>query len=126
MTQEDRNDRGDLDEGTADPAVDVTLGGYLAHHDRPPAFEGADGSPYTVSMEVEKTPNLAAPFSGYLVFPRWAETGVGIVGHLETPLLVHGRSEDDVLTELGALPLVEVNRLLAEAIESRRQRRDDA
>jgi len=31
-----------------------------------------------------------------------------------------------VLTELGALPLVEVNRLLAEAIESRRQRRDDA
>ena len=68
-------------------AADGTLGGYLSHHSRPPAFEGDDGHPYTVSVEVEKMPDLASPFSGSLVFPRWADTGAGIVGHLETPLL---------------------------------------
>ena len=61
----------------ADALADSTLGGYLAHHVRPPAFEGLDGHPYTVSPEVEKTPDLTAPFSGYLVFPRWADTGAG-------------------------------------------------
>ena len=40
---------------------DATLGGYLDTHDRPPAFEGADGHPYTVSLEVEQTPDLRAP-----------------------------------------------------------------
>ena len=67
---------------------DATLGGYFRRHDRPPAFEGPDGHPYTVSLETEKTGNLRAPYQGYLVFPRWAETGVGIVGHVETPTLV--------------------------------------
>ncbi len=96
--------------------ADGTLGGYLGHHNRPPAFEGTDGYPYTVSLEVEKTPNLQAPFSGYLVFPRWAETGAGIVGHLETPILLHGRTREDVVAGLGALTLLEVNDLLREAI----------
>jgi hypothetical protein len=101
--------------------ADGTLGGYFGHHNRPPAFEGLDGCPYTVSLEVEKTPNLLAPFSGYLVFPRWAETGAGIVGHLETPLLSHGRSREEVMADLEALTLVEVNRHLREAIVRRQQ-----
>jgi len=100
---------------------DSTLGGYLAHHNRPPAFEGTDGHPYTVSPEVEKTPNLETPFAGYLVFPRWADTGVGIVGHLETPLLLHCKSHEGVLAELQALSLMEVNDLLRKAIEHRQQ-----
>ena len=100
----------------ADALADSTLGGYLAHHDRPPAFEGLDGHPYTVSLEVEKTPDLTAPFSGYLVFPRWAHTGVGIIGHLETPLLYHGESREKVTSQLEALTLLEVNHLLGEAI----------
>jgi len=69
-------------------ADDSTLGGYFRVHDRPPAFDGPDGHPYSVSIEVEKTANLRTPFAGYLVFPRWAQTGVGIVGHVETPTLV--------------------------------------
>ena len=101
--------------------ADGTLGGYLGHHNRPPAFEGADGCPYTVSLEVEKTPNLQAPFSGYLVFPRWAETGAGIVGHLETPILLEGRTQEDVMAGLGALTLLEVNDLLREAIMRQQQ-----
>ena len=66
-----------------DESEDSTLGGYLRMHDRPPAFEGPDGHPYTVSIEVERTGDLVSPHHGYLVFPKWALTGVGIVGHLE-------------------------------------------
>ena len=64
---------------------DVTLGGYMRVHNRPPAFDGPDGHPYTVSLETEKTGDLRAPVAGFLVFPRWAENGVGIIGHVETP-----------------------------------------
>jgi hypothetical protein len=93
-----------------------TLGGYVREHKRPPGFEGLDGEPYTVSLEVERTPNLAAPHEGYLVFPRWAATGLGVVAHLETPTLCRGRSRDAVIEELGELPLRRVKELLDEAI----------
>lgn len=106
---------------TGEPPADGTLGGYLRHHSRPPAFEGSDGYPYTVSLEVEKTPNLRAPFSGYLIFPRWADTGAGILGHLETPLLLHGESPEEVTAGLEDLTIPEVNELLGQAI-LRRQR----
>jgi hypothetical protein len=86
-------------------------------HDRPPAYEGADGHPYTVSLEVEKTTNLRAPYAGYLVFPRWAQTGAGIIGHLETPTLCECVSHDEAIRRLGELTLLEVQQLLAEAIE---------
>jgi hypothetical protein len=98
---------------------DSTLAGYFGVHDRPPAYDGPDGHPYTVSLEVEKTSNLRAPFAGYLVFPRWAETGVGIVGHVETPTLVEAASSDEALAGLGALTLLEVQGLLVEAIRRR-------
>jgi hypothetical protein len=98
---------------------DSTLAGYFSVHDRPPAYDGPDGHPYTVSLEVERTSNLRAPFAGYLVFPRWAETGVGIVGHVETPTLAEARSEEEVLERLGALTLLEVQHLLIESIERR-------
>ena len=96
--------------------VDDTLGGYLAQHNRPPAFEGSDGNPYTVSPEVEKTPNLPAPYAGFLVFPRWAQTGAGIMGHLETPILLEEASKEDAQRKLGALSLQRVKTLLEEAI----------
>ena len=95
---------------------DSTLGGYFAVHDRPPAYDGPDGHPYTVSVEVEKTSNLRAPYSGYLVFPRWALTGVGIVGHVETPTLVECASSEEAVRRLGEKTLVEVQALLLEAI----------
>ena len=98
---------------------DATLGGYLRLHQRPPAFEGIDGQPYSVSIEVEKTPNLVRPFVGYLVFPRWAETGVGIVGHAETPILSEGTSREEVTDHLGEIPLLRVKQLLDEAIRGR-------
>jgi len=96
--------------------VDTTLGGYLSVHNRPPAFHGSDGHPYTVSVEIEKTPNLQAPFSGYLVFPRWAETGVGIVGHVETPILLEETSREKAEASLGSMKLIDAQDLLEEAI----------
>jgi hypothetical protein len=75
-------------------------------------------------MEVEQTPNPLAPFSGYLVFPRWAETGAGIVGHLETPILLEEASRGELEASLGALTLMEVQALLEEAIQRQRQETD--
>jgi hypothetical protein len=98
---------------------DGTLGGYFEVHDRPPAYEGGDGHPYTVSIEVERTANLRAPYSGYLVFPRWAQSGVGIVGHVETPTLCEATSENDARAALGALTLREVQGELEAAIARR-------
>jgi hypothetical protein len=97
---------------------DATLGGYFRVHERPPAFEASDGHPYTVSVEVEKTPDLRAPWEGFLVFPRWAETGVGIVGHVETPTLWTGRSRDEVTASAGRTPLIRVQELLEEALRA--------
>ncbi|MGE0160209.1 MAG: hypothetical protein AB7T31_12435 [Gemmatimonadales bacterium] len=103
--------------GAAPSPDDSTLGGYHHVHHRPPAYEGADGHPYTVSLEVERTTNLRTPFAGYLVFPRWAQTGVGIVGHVETPTLCECASHDEAMQRLGALTLLEVQGLLHAAIE---------
>lgn len=95
---------------------DSTLGGYFRVHDRPPAYEGSDGHPYTVSVETEKTADLSAPYAGYLVFPRWAQTGVGIVGHVETRTVVKGHSKEEVEERLGELSLYDVQDLLEEAL----------
>lgn len=95
---------------------DGTLGGYLRVHDRPPAFQGPDGHPYTVSIEVERTGDLRAPYKAFLIFPRWAQTGVGIVGHVESPTLAACRTEGEAQELLGALDLHEVQRILEEAV----------
>lgn len=108
-----------MDSDAENGPPDATLGGYLEEHDRPPAFEGTDGQPYTVSIEVERTPNLRAPWIGWLVFPRWAETGLGIVGHVETPVLWEGTGRDDVIEKAGRTPLLAVKELLEEAIRRR-------
>ena len=104
------------DPKTAD-APDLTLGGYLEVHERPPAFTGSDGEPYSASVEVESVENLATPYVAYLVFPRWAGAGLGIVGHVETPVLCEGRSRSEVQDEVEALRLSDVKRLLDEAIQ---------
>jgi hypothetical protein len=102
-----------------DQTADGTLGGYLEVHNRPPAFEGVDGHPYTVSVEVEKTANLRAPFVAFLVFPRWAATGLGVIGHVETPVLWEGTAAEQVVALAGETPLLRVKQLLDDAIRRR-------
>jgi hypothetical protein len=106
---------GPEEQGT--PVDDTTLGGYFRVHDRPPAFEGPDGHPYTVSVEVEKVPDLRTPYEGYLVFPRWAQNGLGIVGHVTTPTLWRGRSADEVRWTAGETPLGTVQDHLHTALD---------
>lgn len=116
MTEGEPAPAGPGSEAHAAGTPDGTLGGYLQLHNRPPAFGGSDGHPYTVSIEVEQTGNLRAPYDGYLVFPQWAETGVGVVGHLETPTLASCRSREEAERRLGDLTLLDVQRLLEEAL----------
>jgi hypothetical protein len=97
-------------------AADATLAGYFRVHDRPPAFEGPDGHPYTVSVEVERVPDLRTPWEGYLVFPRWARNGLGITGHVETPTLWRGASADEVRAAAGGLALQTVQDHLYSAL----------
>lgn len=97
-------------------AEDHTLGGYFDVHKRPPAFEGCDGHPYTVSLETERTADLRSPVAGYLSFPRWAQSGVGVVGHVDSPLLWKGQTVGAVEAQAGGTPLVRVQEILNEAI----------
>jgi hypothetical protein len=124
MTKEPPSSRSEAGPGDAEEGADDTLGGYLARHDRPPAFQGPDGHPYTVSPEVEQTGNLLAPYSGYLVFPRWAESGIGIVGHVETPTLLEARTREEADASLASLTLLEVQELLEAAIRRNEREAD--
>jgi len=104
--------------------TDTTLGGYLAVHGRAAAFQGCDGEPYTVAVETDAGDDPSAPWSAYLVFVRWAQTGTAIMGHLETPDLAAAPTEDQARAALEELPLERVREILDETI--RRKAADDA
>lgn len=78
-----------------------------------------------MSLEVEKTGNLRGPYAGYLIFPRWALTGVGIVGHVETPTLVKCATSEEALRRLGELTLLDVQELLHEALARERRQSEE-
>ena len=93
-----------------------TLGGYIAVHDRPAAFEGRDGLSYSVSIEADDTGEAAAPFGAYIVFVRWGRGDPRVTGHLETGFLARGATEAEARAAVGAIPLAEAKRLLDELI----------
>ena len=104
---------------TPPDVTDETLGGYQTVHGRAAAFEGCDGEPYTAAVETDESGDPAAPYSAYLVFIRWAQTGTAIMGHLETDDLVTAASEDEARAALDALPLARVREVLDETIRAR-------
>jgi hypothetical protein len=106
-------------------AKDLTLGGYIAEHDRPPAFEGSDGQPYTVGMDVEETGRADAPFVGFLVFIRWAATGAGIMAHVESGDLSRGATAEAATQGLLELSLYEIKAELDAAIARRDSELED-
>jgi hypothetical protein len=86
-----------------------TLGGYIAVHDRPAAFEGADGFSYSVEILVDETGDADAPYGAYLLFVRWARIGAqSPEGHLETDYLTTARTEEQAraLVSLWSLSMV--------------------
>jgi hypothetical protein len=105
----------------ATPAADLTLGGYWAMHNRPPAFEGVDGQPYTVDIDTEATNDPARPFVAFFVFIRWAATGAGIMAHAESQDIAEGQSEDAAKAAALELSLYEVKAELDAAITRKQQ-----
>lgn len=105
-----------------------TLGGYVAVHARPAAFEGADGFSYSVEIMADRMGDPARPWGAYLLFVRWKRIGEpGVEGHLETEHLAFGDTEDDATAAAGRLSLSEVRErldaLVAAAADATPQRR---
>lgn len=100
---------------------DVTLGGYIDEHDRVPAFEGSDGQPYTVDVDVEVRDDGRAAF---LIFIRWAATGAGIMDHVESGDVAVAATEAEARQAAMDLSLYEVKAELDAAIERRRALED--
>ncbi len=85
-----------------------TIGGYMAVHARPAAFEGSDGASYSVEIIADTTGDKETPFAAYLLFVRWREGDPVASGHLETEFLAHGASEAEARQVVGALLLNDV------------------
>jgi hypothetical protein len=96
-----------------------TIGGYMAVHARPAAYEGSDGLSYSVAIEADRTGEADRPWGAYLMFLRWRRLGTqGIEGHLETPFLAHGATAAEARLALGAMPLGEVKAILDDLIRN--------
>lgn len=96
-----------------------TLGGYMAAHERPAAFEGADGFSYSVDILTDAAPDTPDPWGAYLFFVRWARIGASAPeGHLESAILHRGRTEEEARARIGAMRLSDVKRVLDELISA--------
>jgi hypothetical protein len=90
-----------------------TLGGYVAVHDRPAAFEGSDGFSYSVEIVTDETGEPAAAFGAYFLFVKWARIGAAApLGHLETDFVARADSERAAHDAAGTTALAEVKRML--------------
>jgi hypothetical protein len=90
-----------------------TLGGYMAVHDRPAAFAGADGFSYSAEILSDETGEAERPFGAYLLFVRWARIGAASpAGHLESGFVAYGATPEDATRDAGALSLNAIKQLL--------------
>ena len=99
-----------------------TVGGYAAVHARPAALEGQDGMSYSLEILADATGETAPPkkFGAYLLFVRWKRIGEqGVEGHLESEFLAWGETAAQAKRALGAMPLVEAQRVLDALVAGR-------
>jgi len=97
-----------------------TIGGYMAVHDRPAAFEGSDGASYSVEIVSDDSGDKQKPFAAYLLFVRWRHGDPVASGHLETEFLAFAPSEAEARATVGALRLSEVKSKLDALIKAQR------
>jgi hypothetical protein len=95
---------------------ELTLGGYMAKHERAAAFGGSDGQAYSVAIYVDDEPDVRGLYGAALLFVRWSPGGERPVGHVETETLAWGRTEKEATERLEALSLYDVKAALDEAI----------
>jgi hypothetical protein len=123
--EEEPNLIGSLMGGPEAAAKDMTLGGYVEEHNRVPAFEGADGQPYTVDVDVEHAVGETPPWAAFLIFIRWAATGAGIMDHVESGDVARAATEDGARRAAMELSLYEVKAELDAAIARRTEALED-
>jgi hypothetical protein len=97
-----------------------TIGGYMAVHDRPAAFEGSDGASYSVEIVSDTSGERQRPFAAYLLFVRWGQGDPVASGHLETEFLAFAATEEEARKMVGAMSLNEVKMKLDGLIKARR------
>jgi len=97
-----------------------TIGGYMAVHDRPAAFEGMDGASYSVEIVGDTSGEKDRPFAAYLLFVRWGHGDPVASGHLETEFLAYAASEAEAREKVGAMSLNEVKSQLDALIRAKR------
>ena len=99
-----------------------TIGGYMAVHDRPAAFEGPDGFSYSVEILTDDTGDATSPVGGYFLFVQWARVGAATPeGHLESDFLARAATDTAAHTAVGAMPLSDVKGVLDALIAERRR-----
>jgi len=96
-----------------------TIGGYIAVHNRPAAFEGRDGASYSVEIITDANAERGVPFSSYILFIRWREGDPVASGHLETPYLGGGATESEAKAAVERMKLSEVRAELDKLIADR-------
>jgi len=96
-----------------------TIGGYMAVHDRPAAFEGSDGASYSVEIVTDLSDQTDGPFGAYLLFVRWREGDPVASGHLETDFLAFADTADEARSMVGSMLLNEVKSRLDALIKAR-------
>lgn len=94
-----------------------TIGGYMAVHERPAAFEGADGFSYSVEILAQQEPNASSErnsdWAAFFLFVKWARIGAqSPEGHLESDYVARGATEADAITNAGKLALSETKSIL--------------
>ena len=97
---------------------EVTLGGYMARHERAAAFGGSDGQAYSVGIYVDEEPYDRGRYGAALLYGRWSPGGERPVGHVETPALAWGRTPTEAEERLKGLSLYDVKAALDDAIAS--------
>ncbi len=98
---------------------EFTLGGYLAKHERAPAFAGSDGEAYSVAVWLDEEPDTQGRYGASLLFVRWSAAGDRPLGTVESPPLAFGRSRDEADQRLKAISLYDVKEALDAAIAAR-------
>lgn len=98
---------------------ELTLGGYMAKHERSAAFGGIDGHAYSCAPYLADQSDELGRYGAALRFVRWDPAGGQPVGHVETGYLAFGASPDEAQRRLGALSLFDVKAALDDAIRAR-------
>jgi hypothetical protein len=90
-----------------------TIGGYMAVHDRPAAFEGADGFSYSVEILAQEEPDESPRWAGFFLFVKWARIGAqSPEGHLESDYVARGATEAEAIANAGQLSLSRTKEIL--------------